>query len=61
MKSKLPSLALAAAIATMSAGALAQNAAIVNGKPVPSARVDALVKQIERSGRPITPELRDQI
>ncbi|MFT4190684.1 MAG: peptidylprolyl isomerase [Comamonas sp.] len=40
---------------------MAQNAAIVNGKPVPSARVDALVKQIERSGRPITPELRDQI
>lgn len=61
MKNKLLSLAVAATVATLSAGAFAQNAAIVNGKPVPSSRVDALITQFERSGRPVTPELREQI
>jgi peptidyl-prolyl cis-trans isomerase C len=61
MKHKLLSLAVAATLATLSAGAWAQNAAIVNGKAVPSSRVDALAKQFERSGRPVTPELREQI
>ena len=41
--------------------ASAQNAAIVNGQPVPKARVDALAQQIERSGRPVTPEMQKQI
>lgn len=41
--------------------ALAQNAAVVNGQPVPKARVDALAQQIERSGRPVTPEMQSQI
>lgn len=58
MKYKLLCLAIAA---TMSAGAMAQNAAIVNGKPVPSSRIDTLITQFERSGRPVTPELREQI
>ena len=41
--------------------ALAQNIAIVNGKPVPKARADALAAQITKSGRPITPEVTNQI
>lgn len=51
-------LALAFTPATQ---ALAQNAAVVNGQPVPKARVDALAQQIERSGRPVTPEMQQQI
>jgi peptidyl-prolyl cis-trans isomerase C len=41
--------------------AWAQNVAIVNGKPVPSSRVDALAQQIAAQGRPITPEVQAQI
>jgi len=41
--------------------ALAQNIAIVNGKPVPKSRADALAAQVTKSGRPITPELTNQI
>jgi peptidyl-prolyl cis-trans isomerase C len=39
---------------------MAQNIATVNGKPVPKARVDALLKQATRSGQPVTPELEQQ-
>ena len=39
---------------------MAQNIATVNGKPVPKARVDALLKQATRSGQPVTPELEAQ-
>jgi peptidyl-prolyl cis-trans isomerase C len=49
------SLALAAPLA-----ALAQNVAIVNGKPVPKARVDALINQATKAGQPRTPELEKQ-
>ena len=41
--------------------ALAQNAAVVNGQPVPKSRVDSLAQQIERSGKPVTPEMQQQI
>jgi len=51
----------AAAFACMSMGANAQNIAIVNGKAVPSSRVEALKQQVARSGRPITPEVEAQI
>ncbi len=33
----------------------AQNIAIVNGKAVPKARLQALAAQLERSGRPVSP------
>jgi peptidyl-prolyl cis-trans isomerase C len=36
--------------------ALAQNIAIVNGKPVPKSRLDSLVSQVERSGQKIPAE-----
>lgn len=40
---------------------LAQNIAIVNGKAVPVSRAEALKKQVEQSGRPVTPEVMGQI
>ena len=54
--------ALAAATLLASApAAMAQNIAIVNGKAVPSERVDVLAEQIKRSGRQITPEMQGQL
>ncbi len=50
--------ALALALSAASLGAIAQNIAIVNGKPVPLTRVDALINQMTRSGQQQrTPEL----
>jgi peptidyl-prolyl cis-trans isomerase C len=53
--------AATAVLALMAAPAFAQNLAVVNGKPVPSSRVEALKQQVERSGRPVTPEVLAQI
>ncbi len=61
---------LAATTAALLAGALAlpaaaQNVAIVNGKPVPKARLDALAQQIKaqaaRTGQPVPPEIDKQL
>jgi peptidyl-prolyl cis-trans isomerase C len=40
--------------------ALAQNITTVNGKPVPKARVDALLAQAARSGQTVSPEMQAQ-
>lgn len=40
--------------------ALAQNVAVVNGKPVPKSRMDFLVKQATQNGQPMTPALEQQ-
>jgi peptidyl-prolyl cis-trans isomerase C len=62
MKKQMIWTAVAAAVfATFSLGVSAQNIAIVNGKAVPSSRVEALKQQVARSGRPITPEVEAQI
>ncbi|TFZ08196.1 peptidylprolyl isomerase [Ramlibacter humi] len=53
--------AVAAATLCAALPALAQNVAVVNGKPVPKARVDALAAQLAKTGRPITPEVTDQL
>jgi peptidyl-prolyl cis-trans isomerase C len=53
------SAALSAALLAPVA-ALAQNVAIVNGKPVPKARVEALITQATKQGQPKTPELEQQ-
>ena len=58
MKKSLLSVALMAAV---SVPVWAQNIAVVNGKAVPSSRVEALKQQVERSGRPVTPEMMGQI
>ncbi|MDP3702153.1 MAG: peptidylprolyl isomerase [Hylemonella sp.] len=57
----LPALALATLMGTLAMPAQAQNLAIVNGKPVPLARVDALAQQFARSGRQITPEMIEEL
>jgi peptidyl-prolyl cis-trans isomerase C len=56
-KQFLLATAVASLLALSAPGVLAQNIAIVNGKPVPKARMDSLAKQIEKSGRKITPEM----
>ncbi len=53
--------AVAAAIISIALPAAAQNVAVVNGKPVPKARVDALAAQLAKSGRPVTPEMQGQL
>jgi len=57
----LKSLAVASLLALAGAGVSAQNVAIVNGKAVPKTRLDALATQIERAGRPVTPEMQRQL
>lgn len=55
---KLNSITAAVALAAaLPMAALAQNVAIVNGKPVPTARVTALMEQASRAGQPIPPEM----
>ena len=56
-------LLAAVAAATIGAAlpAAAQNVAIVNGKPVPKSRVDVLSQQIARAGRPVGPEMQEQL
>ena len=49
--------AVAAATLALAFPAAAQNIAIVNGKPVPTARFEALKSQIARTGRPVTPDM----
>jgi peptidyl-prolyl cis-trans isomerase C len=53
--------ALAAVILSIALPVAAQNVAIVNGKPVPKARVDALAAQLAKAGRPISPEIEGQL
>ena len=57
--------AVPAVIAVLSvaaaAAAHAQNAAIVNGKAIPSARVDEFITVLTQQGRPDTPELRKAV
>ncbi|WP_114972141.1 peptidylprolyl isomerase [Rhodoferax ferrireducens] len=57
----LSAVATAAMLCTLAPAVLAQNVAIVNGKAVPKARVDALAQQLARSGRPVTPEMEGQL
>lgn len=57
----LHAVAAAVLVGTVSVAAFAQNAAIVNGKPVPKARMDVLAQQLAAAGRPVTPEMQDQL
>ncbi|WP_066707082.1 peptidylprolyl isomerase [Curvibacter delicatus] len=54
-------LAAATLLSALAVPAAAQNVAIVNGKPVPTTRVDALAQQLARAGRPVSPEMMGQI
>lgn len=64
MKKQATAAVLAASLGFLTLAAFpvaAQNVAIVNGKAVPKARVDALAQQLARSGRPVTPEMQGQL
>ncbi|MBC7379754.1 MAG: peptidylprolyl isomerase [Burkholderiaceae bacterium] len=60
-KHLLSAIAAAAVLGSLALPAAAQNIAIVNGKAVPSSRVDSLAQQVARSGRPVTPEIQAQL
>ncbi len=60
-KQLLFTLVSAAMLGALSPMAIAQNVAIVNGKAVPKARIDALAAQVARAGRPVTPEMQGQL
>ncbi len=60
-KNLLIATALTCLMSLSASAAWAQNVAIVNGKAVPKTRLDSLSQQIERSGRPITPEMQGQL
>ncbi|MFN3564580.1 MAG: peptidylprolyl isomerase [Burkholderiaceae bacterium] len=47
--------------ALASSAVLAQNIAVVNNRPIPKAREDAWVKQLQQQGQQDTPELRKMI
>ncbi len=62
MNKTLIATLLAAAVSGLAAfPALAQNIAIVNGKAVPTARVQALAQMVAKSGRPVTPEVQEDL
>lgn len=60
MKKVILAAALAATFGIASP-AFAQNIAIVNGKPVPKARMDLLSTQLAKSGRPVAVEMQEQL
>jgi peptidyl-prolyl cis-trans isomerase C len=63
VRASLRLVVIAAAAATAALAPLAasaQNVAIVNGKAVPKTRVDALIKQAQRAGQQVGPEVQQQ-
>ena len=56
-----PAHLLVALFVSAALPAMAQNLAVVNGKPVPSSRADVMVKQMVSQGQQDTPELRAMI
>jgi peptidyl-prolyl cis-trans isomerase C len=57
-----PARLLLALLAVAAMPAFAQNAAVVNGKPIPSSRVEAVVKQVVAQGQqPDSPALREAV
>jgi len=64
LPTRISALTAALTLATLLSAPLAvqaQNIAIVNGKAVPKARVDALLTQATRQGQQKTPELEQQV
>jgi peptidyl-prolyl cis-trans isomerase C len=57
-----PANLLIALLAVVAVPVFAQNVAVVNGKPIPTSRVEAVVKQVVAQGQQQdTPELRDMV
>lgn len=51
------SLSLVALSLVLSSSAMAQNIAVVNGRAIPKARADLFMKELEKQGQQVTPEL----
>jgi peptidyl-prolyl cis-trans isomerase C len=49
------------ALLAASTGVLAQNLAVVNGKPIPKAREETWVDQLKKRGQQDSPQLREQV
>ena len=60
-KSLFSAVAAALVLGAVAMPAMAQNVAVVNGKAVPKARMDALADQMSRAGRPVTPDQEGQL
>jgi peptidyl-prolyl cis-trans isomerase C len=56
-----PARLLVTLLAAVAIPAFAQNLAVVNGKPVPSSRADAMVKQLATQGQQDSPQLRSMV
>jgi peptidyl-prolyl cis-trans isomerase C len=56
-----PARLLMILLATAALPAVAQNLAVVNGKPVPSSRADTMIKQLASQGQPDSPQLRGMV
>ena len=57
-----PARLLIALLAVVALPVVAQNIAVVNGKPIPSSRVDSVVKQVVAQGQqPDSPQLRELV
>ncbi|WP_194712174.1 peptidylprolyl isomerase [Noviherbaspirillum soli] len=56
-----PARLLVFLLATAAVPAMAQNLAVVNGKPVPSSRADAMIKQMAAQGQQDSPQLRAMV
>jgi len=56
-----PARLLVLLFATAALPVLAQNIAVVNGKPVPSARADIMIKQMASQGQADSPQLRSAV
>ena len=56
-----PARLLMILVAAAAFPAMAQNLAVVNGKPVPSSRADTMIKQLTAQGQPDSPQLREMV
>jgi len=56
-----PARLLVLLFATAALPVMAQNIAVVNGKAIPSARADIMIKQMATQGQPDTPQLRNAV
>lgn len=61
MKNFKPARLLVLLVATAALPVFAQNAAVVNGKAIPSTRVDVMVKQMVQQGQKDSPEMRAMV
>ncbi|KIF79880.1 peptidylprolyl isomerase [Noviherbaspirillum autotrophicum] len=56
-----PARLLMLLVAAVALPVMAQNIAVVNGKPVPSSRADVMIKQLAAQGQPDSPQLRAMV